>query len=163
MSGSWRTVGSMSMGRAGCAIGLIELSNGNTVVIAAAGLSGADARQNKVNGFLAIAFMNNFKAIFSYANFFKNFLINLCLMTLQVEMFDLVTETWSTVRDDPADPMLKFPTGLVMNNVFYFLGGSGASGLSDEIKTYDPDTNSWTVVGTLPFGMEMANAVIYNS
>ena len=81
-----------------------------------------------------------------------------------MEIFDTVTETWSVARDDASDPALQAPFGLVMNNIFYLMGGKDTTGTDrNDVRTFDPETNTWTTVALLPGGVESVFGILYNA
>ena len=93
--------------------------------------------------------------------------------TLELDVFDLVTNTWTSGASVPFDVVndIGGPTpgmrssamGVALNGKFYVIGGSGALGLlTNRVDVYDPATNTWSPDTPLPAPIASAAIGILN-
>ena len=66
-------------------------------------------------------------------------------------MFDVATELWSVVRNEPTDIPIKMFLSFARDNKYYVVGGQGitSSDYWTEVKYFDTDTNNWVHVTNL--------------
>lgn len=95
-------------------------------------------------GGISVAMVNNKVHVFggalgAYPNYvFRN----------SVDIFDLATNTWSTLSTTGHFTPRIGATSAIINGKIYVLGGSNNSGFSDAVEVFDPSTNTWTTPST---------------
>lgn len=76
--------------------------------------------------------------------------------------YDPATDTWTRLADLPFGRSHAEGTTLAINGKIVVMGGKlNATDVSDSVEVYDPRTNEWTHVGTLPQPNQGGMAVAY--
>ena len=66
------------------------------------------------------------------------------------EVYDIASDSWTTVADYPISVSYFYGYGAAYDNKIYMYGGFDGTNYRNETYEYDPDTNSWTAKSNMP-------------
>ncbi len=71
-------------------------------------------------------------------------------VTKDFYMFDMVTDTWTSVQGLPVGEERQYASAVTYNNQGYLFGGSNSGGSLNDLWKYNSQTNNWIELAALP-------------